>query len=261
MKKNIIAITLILFLGLCIFSYAEKGDGDVKKGPSLEDIERAKKISEQQQQKPILPPVMPAIPSGVSPTPPLYITAPQINQQAISPMASFVPNAPQYVIIQQPPVIPAQVIMPQVHIPQLPQQPPVIANPPVMRTVFGKVENKGINKNGSLWLVVNDEMFGETVNIDILNLNKGTPLLKAAKIINFEDIKINDTMDIVYQYQEDNEKNTAVFMRVITKEEIEMMKQVQEQQLTAASGKSEKKPEGSEKIDIENSSNQSKDSI
>ena len=36
---------------------------------------------------------------------------------------------------------------------------------------------------------------------------------------------------------------------------------MQEQQLTVTSGQSEKKPEGSEKIDIENSSNQSKDSI
>ena len=193
----------------------------------------------------MLPPMMPAVPLVVSPTPTPHITALQINQQAISLTPSVMPNPPpQPAIIYQPQTMPVQVIVPQA------QMQTEIQSPPMMRTVFGKVEDKGMDKNGSLWLVVNDEMFGERVKVNILNLNKGTPLLKGAKIINFSDIKNGDTMDVIYR--EDNEMNIATFMRVIMKEELEMMNQMQEQQLTVTSGQSEKKPEGSEKIDKEN---------
>ena len=246
MKKNIFFIASIWVFGLCVFSYAGNENSEVKKGPSLEDSERARKIVEQQQ-RPILPPVMPIVPSAVSLTPSPQITAPQINQQAISPAPSVMHNSLQPVFIQQYQTMPVQVIMPQIHTAPMPIE---IPNPPVMSTVFGSVEDKGMNKDGSLRLVVNDEMFRNTVEITVLNLNKGTPLLKGAKIINFSDIKNGDIMDITYQ--EEPKGNIAVFMRVITREEIEEMNRMQEQQLTVTSGESEKKPEGSEKIDKEN---------
>jgi len=181
----------------CRISYGAEEGKEIKGHPTPEEMQKAQQQG-QQQQRPILPPVVPQMTPMISPTPSPHITAPQIPPQAINP------------------------IMPQVNIPSATNFPVIqdIPSAPVIGNTIGKVINLGSEKDGSLWMEVNDDLFGESVRVKIINL-KNTPIVKEARIYSFKDIKIGDTVNAMFHTEGEN--NIANFIDVLTEEEIEMM--------------------------------------
>ncbi|MEK6733035.1 MAG: hypothetical protein AABY55_05350 [Candidatus Omnitrophota bacterium] len=212
MKNFSIILLSILFIGsFCITAYCEE---ERKNHPSPEDIQRSQQMS--QQQRPIAPIVIPQAGAMVPPTSSPHISAPQIVPQVINqfPAAAMVPQPPVMHSIPSAPtyaIPPTNVSMP-VEIPQV----PMIGN------TIGKVMNKGSEKDGSLWLEVNDNLFDQLIKVKIRNL-KNTPIVRQAQMYKFSDINIGDTVNAMYHTE--NDDNVANFINVMTEEEIEMWNQ------------------------------------
>ena len=214
MKKNIIFITSIWFIGLCVFSYATDENTGIKKGPSPEDMQRAQQVS--QQQRSVGPVVIPQAGAMIPPISSPHITAPQIVPQVINqfPTATTVPQPP---VMHSIPSVPTYAMPPtNVFVPVEIPQAPVIGN------TIGKVMDKGSEKDGSLWLEVNDNLFDQLIRVKIRNL-KNTPIVRQAQMYKFSDIKIGDTVNAMYHTE--NDDNMANFINVMTEEEIEMWNQ------------------------------------
>jgi len=210
----------------CRISYGAEEGKEIKGHPTPEEIQKAQQQGQQQQQqqRPILPPVVPQMTPMVSPTPSPHIAAPQIPQQVMSPAPQpAVSQVPQPPTMQNIPSVPAYVAPPagpvSMEIPQV----PVIGN------TIGKVTNLGSEKDGGLWMEVYDDLFGEPVRVKIRNL-KNTPVVKEARIYNFKDIKIGDTVNAMFHTE--GEDNVANFITVMTEEEIEMMRSAPDSALT-----------------------------
>ena len=206
-------MTSIWFIGLCVFSYATDENTGIKKGPSPDDMEKARRVSEQQ--RPILPPVISSAPFMMSPTPSPQITATQMPPQVIN-QPNFTPHVPQPSGMQNIPSMPTYAAPPIVPMPLEIPQAPAIGN------TIGKVMNKGSEKDGSLWLEVNDNVFDQLIRVNIRNL-KSTPIVRQAQMYKFSDIKIGDTVNAMYHTE--NDDNVANFINVMTQEEIEMWNQ------------------------------------
>lgn len=224
MKKVFIISALCVCLNLYHgISYCIDEDKTKDRRPSDQELERAQQASQQRaqsvsQQRPILPPVIPTGPSAVSPTPSPQITAPHIPPQFINMPAQVNPASAQPTIPIIP-SIPAYVATPNVPVPTEMPKVPIIGN------TIGKVLNIGSEKNGAPWIEVNDDLFGEIIRVKIRNL-KNTPIVKQAAIMNFKDIKIGDTVNIMFTNE--NEENIASFISILTEEELEMMQGVAE---------------------------------
>jgi len=221
-------IAIILFLGIlfCNVLYAAEDRKGPQGHPTPDEIQKMQQQS--QQQRPILPPVVPSSTSMVSPTPSPNISVPQIAPQVINtnsqfpahqavniPAAQNIPSAPAYVTAPAP-TVPMPVEMPQV---------PMIGN------AIGKVENTGTDSDGDAWIEVNDDLFGTLIKVKIRNM-KNTPIVKQARILKFRDIKIGDTVNAMFHIEGDD--NIANFINVMTEEEIEMMKQPAAPELTVS---------------------------
>jgi len=208
--KNLI---VYFFIFSCLypgFSYAAENERNVKQSASPEDIQRA-----YQQARPILPPVIPAAPPAVSPTPSPHVSAPPVFPQHINAR----PQVGRQVFSQPPitpniPSAPAQIAAPNV--PLLTDVP----NVPMIGSAIGRVLNLGSDKKGVPWIEVKDDLFGEAINIKVKNL-KNTPIIKQAAIMDFNDIKIGDMLNILFTNQD--EENTANFISILTEEELSMM--------------------------------------
>lgn len=222
MRKFIIVFLSCIFLNLyCNILCEAEEKRELKAYPSPDDIQKTQQSS---QQRPILPPVVPQMTPMISPTPSPHITAPQIPQQVMSPPPQpAVHQIPQPPTMQNIPSVPAYVAPPtgpvSIEIPQV----PVIGN------TIGKVTNLRSEKNGSSWIEVNDNLFGELVKVKIKNF-KNTPIVKQAQICNFKDIKIGDTVNIMFHTEGDD--NIANFINIMTEEEIEMMNNAPNSELT-----------------------------
>lgn len=237
MKNFSITLLSILFIGsFCITAYCGE---ERKNHPSPEDMQKSQQMS--QQQRPIAPSVVPQAGAMVPPTSSPHITAPQIMPQVINqfPAATTVPQPP---VMHSIPSVPTYAMPPtNVSVPVEIPQAPVIGN------TIGKVMNKGSEKDGSLWLEVNDNLFDQLVRVKIRNL-KNTPIVKQAQMYKFSDINIGDTVNAMYHTE--NDDNVANFINVMTEEEIEMWNQAPDQGLTVTP----KESEGSNKtpVPIEN---------
>ena len=220
MKRSFI-ILLFCILYCCISYGAEEGK-EIKGHPTPEEIQKAQQHS-QQQQRPILPPVVPAFTSMVSPTPSPQIAAPQITPQFISQPSHIQQNVPTAPIMRNIPSVPAYIASPNVPVPI------DIPNISMIGNTIGKVVKLGSEKDGSLFIDVDDELFGETIRVKIKNL-KNTPIVRQASIYDFNQIKIGDTVNAMYHTED--EDNVANFISVLTEEEIEMRKQYPAQEPT-----------------------------
>ena len=207
----VILLPCVLYYSI---SYGIEERKEIKGHPTPEELQRAQQQS-QQQQRPILPPIVPQGSPMVSPTP--YITAPQIQPQVINPITQVnTPHVPNPPTMQNIPSMPTYAVPPAVPISTEMPQVPVVGN------TIGKVTDLGSEKDGSLWIEVNDNLFGELVKVKIINL-KNTPIVKEAKIYSFKDIKIGDTVNAMFHTE--GEDNVANFITVMTEEEIGMWDQ------------------------------------
>ncbi len=181
------------------------------KGYSIDDREKFGQVPNpqppqgQQPPRPMLPPVIPSSPFGISPTPSPNITAPVIPQTAIT-GPSFPANFQPAVMQTNFQSSPAQIELPQV---------PIIGNS------LGKVVNTGIESGGLPWIEVKDELFNETLKIKINP--KSTPVIKKSTVLSFRDIKIGDTVNVIFNQQDEN--MTANFVSIMTEEDLKAMEE------------------------------------
>jgi hypothetical protein len=199
MRKNI-AVSFFISLCFCAsVAYCAEEKKDLIHHPTAEELQ---KISQ--------PAVRP-----ISPVSPPHMTAPISLPQTINPPVQTGPQFFQPPMMHNPPNVP-----PQFNAPNAPM-PFEIPHVPVIGNTIGKVVNTGTDKQGVPWLEVNDDLFGEVINIKVRNI-KNTPIVKQAGIMNFKDIKIGDTVNVIFT--NNNEENIASFINILTEEEIEMMK-------------------------------------
>jgi len=164
----------------------------------------------QQIQNPQSPGPMPL--SGASAPP--YMTTPPVMPPTIATPPSNINYQPVAVrtdfgsAFTQPrlPVTNVQTELPQI---------PVIGNS------LGKVMSKGVEKDGLPWIEVKDELFNETLRIKINP--KSTPIIKKTTIMNYDDIRIGDTVSVVFNQQDEN--ITANFVSIFTEEDLKAMEE------------------------------------
>lgn len=231
MKKIfIILLSSCVFLNLCcsiLWSVEEKKE--VKTHPSAEDIKKAQQVSSQ---RPILPPVSPMPMAMVSPTPSPQIATPHITPQVINPITQVnnTPRIPGPASMQSIPSTPTYAVPPNASVFVDMPQAPVIGN------TIGKVAKLGLGNDGIPWIEVNDNLFGTLVKVKVKNL-RNIPIVKAAQIYNFKDIKIGDSVNAMFHTEGDD--NIANFIDVMTEEEIEMFNKTSNTELTVTPKKSE----------------------
>jgi len=168
----------------------------------------------QQPPRPIIPPVLPAVPIGISPTLSPHITTPAIAQTNIT-TPQFTGN-PQPITIQTNfQSAPAQALLPntnmQTELPEI----PIIGNS------LGKVIETGIEKEGLPWIKVKDDIFNETLKIQINP--KSTPVIKKSSVFSYRDIKIGDTVNVIFNQKDEN--ITANFVSILTEEDLKAMEE------------------------------------
>lgn len=207
---KVLVSVFLLAIFLSGLSYSAENDKGTKHYPPPEEY--AKPGRNDQPNRPILPPSIPSTSAGVSPTPSPHIAAPPIAPTTIhtGPMTTFTPQTQ----IPNLPSSPAQAPMPAMPFQtQLPQV-PIIAN------TIGKVLSTGSDKDGTLWLEVQDQLFAEAIKVKVRNLNN-TPIVKQGAIMKFSDIKIGDTVNVIFSTEGDN--NIVNFISIMSDEELELM--------------------------------------
>lgn len=219
-----LAISLLLFYG-AIYGAEDKKALEVHPTPQ-DEMQRIQQ-QQNQQQRPILPPVVSQPASMISPTPSPHITAPQITPQVIS-QPQIMPQArvPQPPTMQNIPSIPTYAAAPTVPVPV------EAPNIPVMGSAVGKVIDTGLDKDGALWIEVNDELFGENMKIK-MDMVKKTPVTKQGSIMSFKDIKIGDMVNVIFTNKDkgggffgsESDENIASFVNILTEEDMKMMNQ------------------------------------
>ncbi len=165
--------------------------------------------SQQQSPRPILPPVVPSGSSGISPTVSPHIASPSITHSTINIPSTSTGSQTSIHNVQS---FPINVPMPISNV--LPQT-PIIGNS------MGKVVNKYSGKDLTAWIEVKDEIFSEILKIKI-NL-KNTPIIKKATAMAFKDIKIGDTVSVVFDQQ--GQEMSAHFVSILTEEDLKALKE------------------------------------
>ena len=208
---------VLIFLNLLLFTAYGLDDRE-KLGSQPMQVPAPQPYHNQEPQRPILPPVMPSSPLGISPTPSPQITAPVIPPTAIT--------APSFPSNYQPATIqanfqssPAQAILPNANIQTELPQIPIIGN------AIGKVITKGSEKDGLPWIEVRDEIFKETLKIKINP--KSTPVIKKSTVMNLRDINIGDTVNVIFNQQDENV--VANFISILTEEDLKAMEESQKE--------------------------------
>lgn len=175
-------------------------------------IQNQQRIQESPPSRPILPPVIPPSPSIVSPTPSPHLSVPPVTQAPLG-----IPPTPQ---ISQPqigsiPGTPAYSNISTMNIPTELPQVPIIGNS------LGKVLKMGIDEDNIPWIEVNDELFDETLKIKVDP--KSTSVIKKTAVMNFRDIKIGDTVDVIFNQEDD--RITANVISILTEEDLRAMEE------------------------------------
>jgi hypothetical protein len=215
MRYILIILTVCFSLNL-YYSTSYSLDEDKIRERRLSDQE-LQKLQQASRERPILPPVVPASTSMISPTPSPQIAAPQIPRQVISQPPQVQQNVPVAPVMQNIPSAPAYVAYPNV---PMPVDIPKIS---VIGNTIGKVVKTGSDKDGGLFIEVDDELFGEITRVSIKDLER-TPVVRQASIYDFNNIKPGDTVNVMFHTEED--ENVANFISVLTEEEIEMRKEM-----------------------------------
>jgi len=207
----------------CSVLYGAEDRKNLQGHPTPEEMQKAQQQSSQSQ-RPVSPQVIPAPAPMIPPTLSPNITAPKISPQVINPPQQIpTPQAANVSTMRNIPSAPAYVTTPTVPVPVEIPQVPMIGN------TIGKVEDIGSGSDGSFWIEVNDDLFGTLIKVKIRN-PRNTPIVKQARILNFKDIKIGNTVNAMFHTEGDD--NIANFINVMTEEEIELMKQPAESKLT-----------------------------
>jgi hypothetical protein len=158
-------------------------------------------------------------------------------------LGSQPPMTPQLQQMQNPqppsPVLPpAQAILPptnvQVELPQV----PIIGNS------LGKVISKGVDKDGFPWIELKDEFFNETLKIKISP--KNTPIIKKTTAMNYNDIKIGDTVSVVFNQLDEN--IMANFVSIFTEEDLKAMEESSKAESSAKTKNETKDNKNSENL-------------
>jgi len=211
MINQILLVSVFIFFSLCKTIYAAENKEDIRHHPPPEEYRTSSQ--DTRASKPILPPAVPSGSFGISPTPSPHISSPDVTSTTISLPSYTTPG------------------FPQVHIPTLPSAPVHIPTPtvpihteisqvPIIGNAIGEVLNKGTDKKGVLWLEVRGQLFNQTVKIKVRNL-KNTPIVKQDAIMRFEDIKIGDSVNVIFSTE--GQDNIASFISILTEEELKMM--------------------------------------
>lgn len=224
-------ISMVLSLGIFFSAFSviicySADRNEEKTHASPEDIQKAQQAS---QQRPMLPTVVPQPGSMVLPMPSPRIVSPQIQPQVIS-QPSPASHIPQPSGMQNIPSMPTYAVSPNV--------PGSVegSNISTIGNAIGKVTEIGSEKDGSYFLDVNDDVFGEIVKVKIRN-PKSIPIVKQISMYDFNKIKVGDTVNAMYHTE--NEENIVNFISVLTEEEIEMRNQIPDQGLTLTTSKPE----------------------
>jgi len=108
-----------------------------------------------------------------------------------------------------------------------------------MQNTFGEVIDKGIEEDGTSWLKVEDKLFGSVSKIKV-DKNTKIPIAKQGGAASFNDIKIGDTVGIlfspegdgiftgIFSTDVDQQNNIASSIHIFTEQELEAMKQTAE---------------------------------
>ncbi len=209
MRRIYIILALLMVYSNILYLYGAEERREFKSQPIANEAQKVQQGL--QQQKPlVLPQSGPMIPPAIPPN----IAAPRIPQDIIrqqqgSPM-SLVPPTP---IMHNIPSMPKYAAPPNSEIPGV----PVFSN-----TAAGKVIKTGHDKDGILFIEVDDKIFDRELKLKIKNLAE-TPIIRGASLYKFDDIKTGDTVDVTFYTQNDEE--IAVFIKVLTEEEIGEIKQ------------------------------------
>jgi len=219
---RIIPMVLVLLMLYSNILYGVEERRELKPQPIPNEAQKAQQGLQQQR-----PLVLPQPGTMTLPTISINITAPQIPQEAIrQPQKPPMPLAPSTLNMHNIPSMPTYTAPPGGEIPGI----------PVFGNTGGKVTKIGYDKNGIRFIEVDDKTFERELNIKIKNLAE-TPIIRGNSLYNFDNIKIGDTVDIMFYTQNDAE--TAVFIKVLTEEEMGEMKQEPSSGLEIAPEKSE----------------------
>ena len=221
MKKIWIYVFFLTILGF-YYGTSHSAEDAERTRSQLRHIERQQSSQKSQSAKPILPPTVPSSSMGASPTLSPHIAAPPINR---SPMVtppvhsvSQYPNRPVHSI----PSVPFQATVPLAAVPTELPQIPVIGNS------IGEVTDIGSERDGTPWIEVKDDIFNETLKINVAS--KNVPILKKTTVLNFSDIKIGDMVSVIFN--QESEEISATFISIMTKEDLEIIKESMELQPT-----------------------------
>lgn len=217
---------VVIFIFLNFFHYISYSLDDREKTQSQpgQQTNYPQPRQEQPGQRPILPPVVPSFPSTVSPTPSPHIATPSFTSNPMNiPSGSDTSQRR----IQNVPSTTAQVAVPSSATvsPQLPSQPMIIGSS------LAKVLQIGQDKDGTSWIEAQDEIFNETLKI-IVEPNK-TPIMKKTSASSLADIKIGDTINVVFN--QDEEKIIATFISIMTEEDLRVIEESYKSGLTVNS--------------------------
>ncbi|NQV04757.1 MAG: hypothetical protein HQ532_04580 [Candidatus Omnitrophica bacterium] len=217
MKKIWIYVFFLTALGFYYGTSLATEDAERTRS-QLRHIERQQSSQHPQPAKPILPPTVPSSSIGASPMLSPHIAAPPINRSPIVMpsvhSASQYPNRPVHSI----PSVPFQATVPAAAVPtQLPQI-PIIGNS------LGEVTDIGSEEDGTPWIEVKDDIFNEILKIKVNS--KNVPILKKTTVLNFSDIKIGDMVSVIFN--QENEEISATFISIMTKEDLEIIKESME---------------------------------
>jgi len=202
--KNLTAFIIFLFIFLSIYTCVSFGADDKK-------LPEDKPQPPPSQSRPILPPTISPVSSGVSPTPSPHISTPSIPTGVINMpthgasafSTGHIPSAPAHVAA---PTVPFQPRMPQV---------------PIIESTTGKVVGAGKDRDAIPWIEVEDMLLNRRIRIKLKNL-KNIPIVKETSIMRFEDIKPGSILNVLFSSE--GEENIAHFISFMTEEEIDALK-------------------------------------
>ncbi|MBU4342843.1 MAG: hypothetical protein KJ902_00425 [Candidatus Omnitrophica bacterium] len=220
-------VCMVLLFTCLNFSYnAHCAVEDIEEGIETQPQEELYKRN--QPSRPILPPIVPSSPSGISPTPSPHIAVPPVTPRPI-----IVPSIPKLPKLPQIPKIPT------IPVHKLPGTPVRVTVPvtdalshlprvPIIGSLIGRVANIGSKESEVPWIEVKGEFVERTLKINVDP--QGAPVVKKDTRLSFEDIKIGDIVRVIYN--QEGTRFTANFVSILIEEDIKAI----EENLNSAPG-------------------------
>ena len=212
-QRVIVYIVFLSILFYCSVSYSAEDKEDQRSQAAAASHQQLPQ--DEQPSKPILPPVTPFIPSGVSPTPSPYISAPFITSSSMSMSPTPAESKFPKTTIHNLPSTPAKVTMPIINISTEPTQVPIIGN------TLGKVISIRLEEGGIPSIEVRAELFDEILEIEI-DLET-TTVMRRTSVLKVEDIKIGDMVNVIFN--QEGSRFTANFISILTEEDLKAIEE------------------------------------